>query len=210
MSSVTTISDLSTINKHLEFILSEFEELRGIKDQKEEIELIDYCKDISKLADQKIGVSFRNQGNLHAAVVMSTLFLHSKENIRIFAGDFNGRVSGVSIWKKSLLRSFNSNVNLKIEVVLENKPPVDSTAFHLLNELRLNHPDRVSVALLDKSKARIEFPDFHFAVGDDNKFRLETNTSNFKAVCNFDDKSVSNNLIDLFKILKSTSKELEA
>lgn len=194
-------------------IVDQFEELKNIIDPKERAQLIDYCNDIGKLAKEEIGVLFKNDGRMHAAIVMSTIFLHSTKTIKMFAGNFNGDVSGLSIWKKSLEKTFELNKDLTIEVILETKPAKGSIAIESLQALKRKAPNRVTILKLNDNYKQVysnPLNAFHFTVGDENKFRIETNISTYKAACNFDDEVMSSKLLDMFSIMKSYTTELEA
>lgn len=200
---------MSVAIKKFNFI-NEFDEFNAMPDNEDKNDLKDYCADIQSMVDQKIGVVFRNKGKLHAAVVMSNIFASSEKNIKIFAGDLNGDVSGVSIWRKSIIHSFENNPELKIEAVFENIPKFDSIGYTTLRELRDKFPERVELRKFNEIsvgffKENLFGEVFHFAIGDDNKYRIETNTSNYTAVCNFDNKGTSSKLNSLFNIIKVKS-----
>ena len=181
---------------------NEFQELLTMGEGEKE-KILDYCDEIDTLVSKNIGISFKNTGNLHAAVVMSNIFLNSEKSIKIFAGCFNGEVSGVSIWKKSLEFSFENSLDLKVDVILEESPKDDSIGFKTIKQLQNLHPERVTVSLLNSNSGIFKSKrSFHFTVGDDRMYRFETDTKQFQAVCNFDDPETSKKLINYFDIMQ--------
>ena len=191
-------------------IINEFDELNSMTDSEEKKTLADYCNDIKVMVDKKVGVVFRNKGKLHAAVVMSNIFASSKKNIRIFAGDLNGDVSGISIWSKSINYSFNENPELKIEAVFEKIPNSSSIGYNTLLKLKEKSPTRVSLFKFNEIsvgffKENLFDDVFHFTTGDDVMYRIETNILNYTAVCNVDNIGTTSRLNSLFSIIKAKS-----
>jgi hypothetical protein len=176
-------------------------------------ELIKYHKILEELAKSELNVQFKNEGENHAAVVMSLLFNHSKEFIKIFAGQFNGDVSNKKVYKDALKKAIETD-GKKLEVIFEKNPNRESGGFILLRQLQTNFPDRVSIKIANAEQLK-EYKNIlkdkemvHFSVGDDCIYRYETDTVNFKAFCDFNDKKFANRLNDLFSILSSNAKDI--
>lgn len=191
-------------------LIDEFDELTSMTPGAEKESLSDYCKDISSMIEKNIGVVFRNKGKLHAAVVMSSIFAAAKSTIRIFAGDLNGDVSGISIWQKSIKYSFDKHPELIIEAIFENMPSTNSIGYNTLLKLREQAPGRVNLYKFNEIsvgffKKNLFDNVFHFTTGDDNMYRVETNTQDYTAICNIDSPETTSTLNTFFSIIKAKS-----
>jgi len=157
-----------------------------------------YVNYIRELAEQSKSVVFLNSSPQHASIVMSTMFKHSKECIKIFAGNLRGEVSKNKEYINGL-NDFLSN-NGKLMILIEEYSPEKPTN---ITNLLINHflkkPDNIHIKThpfhfyqgVNKKK-------IHFCVADNKMYRLETDTSNFLAEGNFNDPETSLRLSSLF------------
>ena len=193
-------------------LLSNFLDSLGLKGTNKE-ELIDYYNDISSLAEYEIGIQFKNEGNLHAAIVMANIFSHSHKNLKIFAGNFNGAVSDTSIYLESLKGYIERGGD--IEIIFEELPSGKSKALSILKEYKSNpiFKEKIKISIANQSSLKKYLSYLketnsmvHFTIGDDKMYRCELDTTTYKALCNFDDKKFSANLNQFFTILKIDAK----
>jgi len=167
---------------------------------KEGINIEDYNKAISSLANTKDKMVFSNGGAAHAACVMSNIFKTSEKSIQIFAGNLNGDISNDPSYMKELESFINRGG--QISLLLENKPEGSvSKAFNLLNVFSNLSPDKIKIkftkqCLTDDSGKRI-----HFTVGDSRMYRFETDTEKYTAICSFNNENTAKMLLNKFNEL---------
>lgn len=186
-----------------------FEEIKELTpDERQELEK--YSSEIKILADNDISVQFKNEGRYHAAIVLANIFNKAKKDIKIFAGDFNGDVSGLSPYLTALYNALLQG-NKKLEIIFEHQPKKDSKALKLLQTFKEIHTHikndiTISVAAqssLESLKKQIKNNiTIHFTLGDDQMYRFEVDTKGYKAYCNFDDIALTSKLNTLFDTLK--------
>ncbi len=155
--------------------------------------LTTYQLAIEKLAKLKSEEIFSNEGPEHAAFVMGNIFINAQSKVRIFAGDFNGDVSNNAYYIDGLQKFLNKNCS-NLTVIFEKSPNTNSTAYKILTSPKFHK--KVELRILGNeidSKAP-----FHFAVGDSNMFRIETDTEKYTAICSFNNQENSEKLIKHF------------
>lgn len=165
-----------------------------------------YKASIEKMASLKSETVFSNEGPVHASIVLGNIFMHSNEEVYMFAGNFNGEVSNQDYYLKSL-KNFLSKKNVKINLVLESEPDfLNSKAIGTLLEKKKEDEGKVQVKVLNNNI--INKIDFHFALGDSRMFRIETDVKTYKAICSFNDTQTVEKLKNYFDhVLIPNSKE---
>lgn len=191
-----------------------FPELANMPDRIEELE--DYQKDLGVLANENISIQFNNKGKEHATLVMSKIFACSNERLKIFARDFRGDISDNDFYIQNLRSFLEKSERSKVEVIFETEPNPNSKALDLLRKYK----NKVSLKKAD-NKGLEEFRKYlvneekmiHFTIGDNaagefNKYRCETDTTQFVAILNFDDKQFCASLNKLFQLLDKTATKI--
>ena len=154
-------------------------------------------ENLALLKDQYV---FENSGPVHAAIVMGNIFRTAKKGIKVYAGDFNGRVSDNPYYLEWL--EVYLTKNLPLTVIFENEPNAKSKA---LSIIRKHQKDRFNNSIIIKKlQKKAPFPE-HFTIADGRMFRIETSTSNFKAVCSFNNSEIVNSFEERFKGLEKDS-----
>lgn len=170
--------------------------------------LDEYYHSLCFLSQNKFSLEFNNKDENHGAIVMSLLFKNAEDKIRIFAGDFGGKICDNDFYINSLKDAIDRGI--KVEVVFEENPNQSSRCFSLLKEKSQKNSSKITMKQLNENYKRELFSKFngsllHFTVVDNNKFRYETDKKTYKAYCNFDDKNNSEILISNFEKLEKNS-----
>lgn len=161
---------------------------------------------IENLAKSKDGMMFQNSSPEHACIVMTTIFKNSEKDIRIFAGNLNGRVSNNEDknLKKDYIDSLIKFIEEKkgnVKIILDefDEKFLKSELFSKLQLYLFLYPKRVQIKKLNTSIfSDNEKEKFHFTVGDDYMFRFENDTNSFSALGSFNNKDFSQKLITFF------------
>ncbi len=166
-----------------------------------------YQRSIESLAENKDSMVFLNSGKEHAAIVMGNIFKHAKENVRIFAGNFNGAVSCNPYYQENLSNFLKRGGNLKIllQEYNKNKPP---EIFNLFTSFDFFYPENVDLKVSNATVVSdIDKNAVHFAIGDETMYRLENDTENYIAKGSFNDSEKSKYLIKIFDEIYQDSTE---
>ncbi len=179
----------------------------------------EYKNYILNLANNSSNVVFYNSGNEHAAFVMSTIFEHSHNEVKIYAGDFLGNVSDQDCYRQALDQYLRTGGKLKVLLnkydTLKTRPKI----FEILKFHKLLNKDSVLIKsyagkLID-TRANTEV---HFTIAKSansevfNMYRLENNIEEYTATGNFNDSETSGILSSLYDEIFSDSdksKDLE-
>lgn len=159
--------------------------------EKELSDLQMYDNAISKMAQENSTDIFLNSGDKHAKIIFKHIFFNSKRNIRILANDLNNDVTKSECYRNSLL-SFLNQPEAKLQVIVTYHSD-DKKYSPLFREL-YPYKDKITV----KSLRRDIIPEYHICIGDDNKYRLEYNTTERKAEGCFGDKEYVKTLNNYF------------
>ena len=157
---------------------------------------------ISRLAKESKDVVFINSSAQHAAIVLSTIFKNAKDYVKIFAGDLRGDVSCDAEYKLELENFLKRKGRLHI--ILEkydDKEPIniaDIIRYYSIPDNNLIEIKYLPNDLKLQNQANSYFANIHFCVADDKMFRIETDTQNYLAQGNFNDKETSDMLLKRF------------
>lgn len=155
-----------------------------------------YSEQIEEYAKNSTDKEFFNSGDAHAQIVLNNIAKYSKEYIHIYSGNLCTDVSNNQTYL-SYLESFLQK-NGEVKVVLcefENgDTPENKDIFKLLRQF----PEKTSVKKSNMRLADSNGNPVHFTVADDKAYRLETDTLNKKARCNFNSRETALLLNDLF------------
>lgn len=174
----------------------------------------EYSKAVKALLKEKTFTVFPNVGSEQAAIVMSYLYDNSEKTMRIFSNSFSGAYSNHSIYLRSL-----DNFLLEkktIYVLLDNEPSDKSIAFEKILSYINDNPEKGYIKVVDPNYKTIlsnKFADnkmLYFAVGDENKYRLEIDNITKESFSSFDHKKVAKQLISIFDVGVQYSHQIQA
>ncbi|WP_406683334.1 hypothetical protein N1F78_11635 [Seonamhaeicola sp. MEBiC1930] len=178
--------------------------------EKELKTLVEYSEALDNLAKTKSTDVFRNRDHQHAAILLSKILRYSKNSFILFDDDLKGDIvkhDEVESFRNAVINFISRGGNIKI--VISDKDANDDLAFReflfILTEL---FPEQVELKLakpeFKASMKEIFGEKVNFAVGDTNKFRLETFENNSKenktrkAMGSFNDELMASTLFDAF------------
>ncbi len=176
--------------------------------------------DLNELASKKSSDTLSNDGPQKANAVMSTIFNHATNEIRIFANDMDGTISECVDCDNTFLNSlqtFLQRPGTRLKVIIEKKPDMQKQLFTFLKS---KHDESKSTNELDrKVDFRIASPEFkteiasarpkdqnsevdneliHFATGDPSLFRVEYDSKSHNATFSFNNEPVTTYLNKIF------------
>lgn len=170
-------------------------------------EMEQYRMAVKEYASKNIDYLFHNQGDEHALIILTNLFMNAKNHVRIAANKlYNDEVVNTKDYIDSM-RSFLDRNDTKLSILITRKPskdeiknsPKENTFYWML----FNHPaysqGRVEIkegkgkSFYDKDGQQI-----NFCTGDDKMYRLENAIVERKAIANFGDSEMTGKLIETF------------
>ena len=162
-----------------------------------------YDHAVEYFAQNLIDSQFDNEGPEHAATVL-TQMLKTSDEIRIFSGIFNGDVTSKTFFMKELDKFINEKKELYL--ILENLPEEAKQSKALKKVINYSKTGAYNVKYKIADTKFIKQLEnsftsnraLHFAIGDDRSFRVEIDSGNYKARCNFNDKAISGKLKNIF------------
>jgi hypothetical protein len=158
---------------------------------------------IENLAKNNDPSVFNNSEPAHAAIVLGNIFKNSNNSVKIFAKDFNGKVSDNDYYT-TYLKSYLDK-NKPITVVFEEVPKPTSKALALLQKYKCIKDSNISIKVLTENSPLKSSP--NFTVGDNKMFRVETSKEDYTAVCSFNNIEFCSELESLYKKLEESSNE---
>jgi len=163
-------------------------------------ELDKYKNDIEFLATTEENFEYNNKGEAHAAVVLSTMLNHTKENFLMFSGELDKAVANQEIFIFALKNYLEENKPFKL--LLEEMPKKPSKALDLVKKYAKSKSN-VEYKIITKTSKELLKDIFdgdmiHFSIADGKSYRLETDRKMYKAVCNFNDANIGVPLQELF------------
>tara|TARA_R110002050_G_scaffold4573_5_gene22187 strand:- start:1952 stop:2527 length:576 start_codon:yes stop_codon:yes gene_type:complete len=172
--------------------------------------LIEYSNALDNLARIKSTDIFPNKNHQHAAIVLSKMLKYSKNSFVLFDDDLKGDIvkhDEIESFRDSVIDFISRGGNLKV-VISDKSPDDDPSLKNFLNLLIKVFPNQVELKLATsefKSSMRKIFNEkINFAIGDNNKYRLElfgnnaTDSRTRAARGSFNNKEVSSKLLEAF------------
>lgn len=175
----------------------------------------DYEIFISNLAAGGEDKVFLNSSAVHAAIVMKTLFKHSKKDVMVYAYNLNGEVSKDKAYQNEVRSFLERGGNLSV-LVEDANSCVEGEMFQIINHYRFFHPDRVKVraskvsivdSITDNNLSKET--QIHFTISDDKGYRKEVDINNFLAQGNFNDPIEVQKLSSIFNTIFSSNEYSE-
>lgn len=142
-------------------------------------DLEQYAKSLDILAKNNVKDVFLNRNHKHASIVLSKILKYSKNSFVVFDDDLRGDIVNhdeVVSFKDSLINFISRDGNVKI--IISDKTDYDNKNlvffFRIINKL---YPKNVSIKLASSefkdSMRSIYGEKINYALGDNNKYRLE-------------------------------------
>ena len=165
-----------------------------------------YRETIEAWANERKSEVFPNKGAEHAAVVLGAILRNANNQVRIYAKNMNGEISKYDDYFNGL-KSFLNKENYSLKIFLDEIPQNESRAFNYLKsvfpgnnilEIKISTPEfrsAINKVLIDP-KIKV-----HFALGDDDIIRLETDSNTHEApFCSFNSPKTVNVLQKIFDL----------
>lgn len=175
-------------------------------------ELQAYRDFVHALGRTSNGRIFLNSDPDHAIIVFEQIFDQSKDIVRIFAGRLT-KVVGNSIEYITSLSDFVERGG-KIRILLNDYNEEEAKNSNLYK--RLAYYQNMGKSIIVKSTSakpyRTSDPEkkeIHFTVGDNNSYRIETDTVKRTAECSLNNTEVATSTADFFDMLFESDKAQE-
>lgn len=163
-------------------------------------ELDEYRRFLKEQARANSSKLLTNSGIDYASELMSVLLDNTSAEARIYCRGFRRQLVWSQPYKNSLI-NFIDSPGKSIKVLVESDCAIKEEPIQKLNE-KFREGKNVELRLIsDVDKANLENElngHCHFAVFDDQKFRLEIDPENFRAFGSFNDFDVANRLKSIF------------
>jgi hypothetical protein len=157
----------------------------------------DYEKSVNDLAKKNSSFQFENKGADHARIVVAAILKNATHTVFMFSGQLNSDVVDNDEFIQTL-KTFLNNREITFKLLLEEIPSGENKSDALKLVLSASENAHVIVKkITDDSKEYLkEFG--HFIVADTKAYRYETDLQGYKALCCFNDESISTRLKEVF------------
>ena len=154
----------------------------------------EYKEAVKELANNREDYNFPNKGKDHAKIVLGMIFETTNDEISMFSGELDYEIL------KDIFESISSFIDRggKLRIILD-KPDIpynDIISFLCKKNIPIkiaNDVFRKNVKALSKNAEL-----YHFIIGDRRAFRIEVDTNEYKAICNFNNPDVSQRFLKIF------------
>jgi len=155
-------------------------------------ELRDYKKDVIRYMASNSSAAFTNKGKNHAAIVAGTIFQNVEEYLYIFTSNLNSDVSELEEFFENFKDLVYTKKNISIKILLENydKNNLSKALDFIIKESKNNKNIQIKEMIHCENAIKMG----HLILADDKMIRLETEASNYEALCSFNYDG-----IDIFK-----------
>lgn len=150
-------------------------------------DLYEYSKAVSYYADNKKNNVLSNEGKEHAVIVFENIFRTAEKKVSIYAKNIFSPDNEVTCSAPYVeeIRKFLSKPNTSMQILLQEYD--EELSYNVLRDELKKYPDKVSFKINDVKKVREGESYVHFCIADGRMYRMEYNTGNRKARCNFND-----------------------
>ncbi|SEO61754.1 hypothetical protein SAMN02910431_04617 [Bacteroides sp. AR20] len=160
-----------------------------------------YRKFVSTLATAHSNRVFLNSDKEHALIVLIELFKNAKSKLRIFAGSLCHHVGNTSEYVEALSDFIERGGS--VDILLNNFDIDGAKRSNLFKRLAYyvseGKPINVKTTTVKPYLANdTEKKPIHFTIGDESSYRIETNTEERTAECNFNNPVVARNTAEFF------------
>lgn len=171
----------------------------------------DFKNMVSRLAKSGENRLFLNSSEEHAVVVLSEMFKNAKSSVRIFAGCLYEHVGNSPEYIQSISDFIERNGSVKI--LLNNYNPEAGAKSNLFKRLayyqelgkavEIRQTDAKPYLANDADKKEV-----HFTIADEKAYRVETDTVQRAAACNFGGEALAKNFVAFFENLFKEASEI--
>ncbi len=158
----------------------------------------DYEKSVNDLANKDASFQFENRGANHARIVVTAILNSSKNIVYMYSGSLNSDVTEDENFLSTLDGFLDKEITFKL--LLDYLPKENEQSKALKKVLDASTNAHVIVKKISKEAKKLLKDTGHFIVADQKAYRYETDPSEYKALCNFNDKELSKQLIELFTL----------
>ena len=166
---------------------------------------LDYEKAVRYFADNKIDNVLSNSGKEHAVVIFDNMFRTAEKEICLYARDIFSESNAVTVsppYKESL-RKFLNKDGTKLRIVLKNYD--ENTSCNSLRDIVKQYASKVELRKNVRGEVKIGNTNVHFSIADGRMYRLEYDTEDRKARCNFNDANAVSKYQTVFNQLFEAS-----
>lgn len=154
----------------------------------------EYKESVKNLAKNSEDFTFPNKGKEHAQVVVGEIF-QNVNSIKMFSGKLDYEIL------KDLfdtIKDFINDEDKSFFLILDEQNIKGNEIIHFLceNNIKIkiaNDNFRDEVKQISKNNNI-----YHFIIGDDKTFRIEVDTDEYKAICNFNNKEISSRFSKIY------------
>ena len=152
-----------------------------------------YKKAVQEFANKQEDYTFPNKGASHAVIVLEELFNNSKE-IKFFSNKLDYDILKTIF---SSIKNFIKNGGV-LELILDEPNIVNNDIVTYLCEKNVSI--KIANDEFRNSVKKLSTQDdiYHFAIGDNKSFRIEIDTQEYKAICNFNNPEISQKFVSVF------------
>jgi len=161
-------------------------------------ELLKYQEILEESAQSDSNWPVFNEGVEHAAILMSIIFKQAKKYVYLYSYALSPELSRFDIYYESLKDCIERGVEIKLLLQSTDALNEENPSISIIRK----NPDNVQILTNGRKenlKKELNDMDFHFAVSDDRRYRLEYNQKDRKAISSFNDPSVANVLKNAFE-----------
>ncbi|PJI24227.1 hypothetical protein CTM59_08805 [Prevotella intermedia] len=166
-------------------------------------ELEKYREAIEQYAKERKNSLILNGGNEHALIILENIFKNAEKKIRIAAEQlYNDEVVNTPCYIDSM-RKFLNRDKTELCIIIAKKPPKDvckkeNSFYHMLYKHSAYKENRIKIKAEGKFKVKGSDNSVNFCTGDDSMYRFEYSVEKRKALVNFNDKTRTEQLNNLF------------
>lgn len=167
-----------------------------------------YINLIEEYAQDRVDFTFNNSRLDHAAIIMAKILDNTKSKVRIYDTSITGDIADQHKMFGESLEKFLKN-GKKFMLIVKYSEWSSSKIYQQLLEYSSKYTQQIFVNSIESENIKIPVDkDVNFMVNDTHGYRLELANSiisNRDAICNFNNKKVSNKLIEIFDNLFARS-----
>ena len=163
-----------------------------------------YREAVEHMALTKMDNEFGNKNTQHAAIVLTTMLKNTTKCFKIFSGEFHSHVTDDPEFLAALEEYLKSGKTFKL--LLATLPEEEKQSNALKMVIKYAGTNSKTVFYKKAKESFITSPQelfngkapYHFSVADKTAFRLEIDAQEYKAICNFNDQKIAQDLSNLF------------
>ena len=161
-------------------------------------DLYEYGKAVSYYADNKKNNVLSNEGKEHAVIVFENIFRTAEKKVSIYARNIfspDNTVTSSTPYVEEI-KKFLSKPNTSMQILLQEYDK--ELSYNVLRDELKKYPDRVTVKVISVKKVKEGEAFVHFCIADGRMYRMEYDTGDRKARCNFNDSETVAKYQDVF------------